>query len=108
MLDGGSRLDVRFGNGELQLLSGGVSLLQKIFLSDTQGPLAEAYWRFVLLRQNWKDASRLAGELSRLPAGTKNAAATQFIARVTDLATELRAIEQAESQMNGALYDIYG
>lgn len=83
-------------------------MLAKIYLDEAAGRLAEAYWRFLLLSAERRDASKLAGELRRPPAAVETPAATQFIERVAALGDETRAIGDVEQEMNERLYVLYG
>ncbi|MGZ8407765.1 MAG: Eco57I restriction-modification methylase domain-containing protein, partial [Caulobacteraceae bacterium] len=107
-LGSGDRLTAEFADGELRLAAGGAPVLSRIYLDEAPGKLAEAYWRWLLLSQAWRDAKRFAGELRRPPYETENAGAAQFMAKVAELATETAAIEQAEEAMNERLYRLYG
>lgn len=107
-LDAGGRLDAAYRDGELQFVAGGSVVLSKIYLDEGPGRLAEAYWRFLALTGNRRDAKRLAAELRRPPADAESAATRQFIDRVGALVDETAAIEAAERGMNERLYDLYG
>jgi hypothetical protein len=107
-LDRGGRREVRFQSGELRLFMGGVVVLDKVYLDDAAGPLAEAYWRWLLLSGPTRDAKRFAAELRRPPTPSESPAATQFIERVAALAREVAAIEADEGDLNELLYRLYG
>ena len=70
VLDGGAALEANFTKGELILSAGGATVLDKLYLEDRHGPLAEAYWRYLLLSQARRDAASFANELSRIPDDT--------------------------------------
>ncbi len=107
-LDSGGRREVRFQSGELRLYMSGVVALDKIYLDDSAGSLAEAYWRWLLLSGPAREAKRFAADLRRPPASSDAPAATQFIDRVAALAEEVAAIEADERALNETLYELYG
>ncbi len=100
--------DARFAKGELQLVVGGASVLRGIFLSDGAGRLAEAYWRWLLLSRDWKDADAFAKALRKPPAEVISPAADQFVERVKALALATAEIDAGEREMNELLYRLYG
>lgn len=107
-LDGGGALTAGFEQGELRLFIRGGAVLQRIFLEEPEGRLAEAYWRFLLLSQEWNDAQKLAAELRGPPREADSPAARQFIERVRELAAETRAIAEEERAMDEVLFRLYG
>ncbi len=108
VLNRGGRLEARFEDGELRLLSDGANALSRIFLENTEGRLVEAWWRLRLLTQPIHDARSLSADLRRAPAGGESPAARQFIERVAALAVECAAIAAEEQAMNDRLADLYG
>jgi hypothetical protein len=106
-LDRGGQLDARFEGGELRLFVDGSAVLERIYLDDHPGRLAEAYWRWLLLSAPPRDAERFAADLRRPPAASDAPAAAQFVERVAALATEVAAIEAEEAAMNELLYGLY-
>ena len=84
-LDRGGRREVRFERGELRLYVSGAVVLDKIYLDETAGRLAEAYWRWLLLSGPAREAERFASDLRRPPAPSDAPAAAQFIERVAAL-----------------------
>jgi hypothetical protein len=106
-LDRGGRWDVAFEDGELRLYNAGAPVLAKIYLDETPGRLAEAYWRFLILGGLPHDAKRLATDLRQPPAASEAPAARQFVERVAALAAEIAAIDSDERALNGQLYDLY-
>lgn len=108
VLDGGGPLDADFADGELRLFSGGSVVLSHIFLSDEAGAIALAYWRWLFLGRDWRDAEGLSKELRRPPSDFAAPAAAQFVERVEALADETAAIEAAEDAMNERLSALYG
>jgi hypothetical protein len=107
-LNRGGRRQVRFERGELQLYVSGTAVLDKIYLDEPAGRMAEAYWRWLLLSGPGREAARFAAELRQSPAPSEVPAAAQFIDRVAALAEEVAAIEADERALNEALYDLYG
>jgi len=107
VLDGGGRREVRFRRGELLLYANGTVALSKIYLDETAGPLAEAYWRCLLLSGPSREAKQFAPDLRRPPAAAATPAAAQFIERVARLASEVDAIAAEERALNEILYDLY-
>ena len=99
-LDRGGRRQVRFQSGELRLYVSGAVVLDKIYLDDAAGRLAEAYWRWLLLSGPAREAERFAADLRRPPAPSDAPAASQFIERVAALAAEVAAIEADERALN--------
>jgi hypothetical protein len=107
-LDRGARRQVRFEGGELRLYVSGAVVLDKIYLDEAAGRLAEAHWRWLLLSGPSREAERFASDLRRPPAPSDAPAAAQFIERVAALAAEVAAIEADERTLNETLYDLYG
>jgi hypothetical protein len=107
-LDRGGRRQVRFDGGELRLYVSGTVVLDKIYLDEAAGRLAESYWRWLLLSGPAREAERFASDLRRPPAPSNAPAAAQFIERVAALAEEVAAIEADERALNEMLYDLYG
>ena len=95
-LNGSGKLDARFVDGELQLFAGGTCVLGQIYLDAGAGRLAHAYWRWLILSREWRDAKSLSNDLRRPPADAATPAAQQFVDRVEALADETTAIDQAE------------
>lgn len=106
-LDRGGRREVRFESGELRLYVSGAAVLDKIYLDEPVGRLAEAYWRWLLLSGPGREAERFAADLCRPPAPSDAPAAAQFVERVAALAAEVAAIEADERAMNGIIYELY-
>jgi hypothetical protein len=106
-LDRGGRREARFERGELRLYESGVVVLDKIYLDEAAGRLAEAYWRWLLLSGPAREAERFASDLRRPPAPSDVPAAAQFIERVATLAEEVAAIEVDERALNEVLYGLY-
>jgi hypothetical protein len=106
-LDRGGRRQVRFEGGELRLYVSGSVVLDKIYLDEAAGRLAEAYWRWLLLSGPAREAERFASDLRQPPAPSEAPATAQFIERVAALAEEVAAIEADERALNETLYDLY-
>ncbi|MBA3446316.1 MAG: hypothetical protein H0T56_01665, partial [Pseudaminobacter sp.] len=106
-LDGGDRLEARFLDGELKLSAGGATVLDRIYLDEPAGRLAEAHWKLLLLSRGWGEAGRLAAELRRPPASVVSPTAAQFIDRVATLAQETRTITTGEREINEILFRLY-
>ncbi len=93
----------------MKLFAGGTPILSRIYLDDDAGRLAEAYWRYLLLsRDEWRDAGKFQSALRLPPSPSTSAAATQFIAKVGDLASTGNEIVRSEAEMNEKLYELYG
>jgi hypothetical protein len=107
-LDRGGRRKVSFDRGEPRLYVSGTAVLDKIYLDEAVGRLTEAYWRWLLLSEPWREAERFASDLRRPPVPTEAPAAAQFIERVAALAEEVAAIEADERALNERLRDLYG
>ena len=99
-LDRGGRREARFERGELRLYFNGAVLLNTIYLDETAGPLAEAYWRWLLLSGLSRESKQFAADLRRPPAPAATPAAAQFIERVAALAVEIDAIAADERALN--------
>jgi hypothetical protein len=106
-LDRGGQLDARFEGGELRLFVDGSAVLERIYLNDGPGRLAEAYWRWLLLSAPPRDAERFAADLRRPPTASDAPATAQFVERVAALAAEVAAIEAEEAAMNEVLFGLY-
>lgn len=98
---------MRFELGELRLYVSGAVVLDKIYLDNSAGRLAEAYWRWLLLSGPAREATQFAVDLRRPPAPSDAPAAAQFLDRVAALAEEVTAIEIDERAMNEMLYELY-
>jgi hypothetical protein len=107
-LDGEVAVQASFRDGELVLHAGGRHLLDRIYLDQHMGQLTEHYWRFLLLSQTWRDASRLAEALRRPPAEPASPAARQFVERVRELAEQVTSIAEKEGALNQRLFVLYG
>ena len=106
-LDRGGRREVRFHAGELRLYMSGTVVLDKIYLDEPAGRLAESYWRWLLLSGPSREAKRFAVDLRLPPAPSGAPAAGQFVECVAALAEEVAAIEADERALNEILYDLY-
>ncbi|MER9617023.1 hypothetical protein [Mesorhizobium sp. M0207] len=106
-LDGGGRLEAAFREGELRLYVGGAIILDRIYLNDGAGRLAEAYWRWLFLSRKWREADRFAAELRRPPVESDSPATHQFVERIGELADDVNAIEAGEREMNERLFQLY-
>ena len=107
-LDIGEAMTPRFADGELRLLAAGVAVLGDIFLEDAHGRIVEAYWRYLLLSQAWRDADKLAAALRRPPADADTPAVAQFIERVGALGDEVARITAGEAGIEERLFELYG
>ena len=106
-LDGEVTPEATFRNGELVLHAGGRHLLDHIYLDDGAGRLAEGYWCFLLLSQNWRGASGLAAALRQPPSEPGAPAARQFVERVDELAQQVADIATQETALNERLFALY-
>jgi hypothetical protein len=107
IIDSGAALEANFTKGELVLSASGATVLGKLYFEDRLGALAEAYWRYLLLSQSWRDAASFANELARIPDDPGSQAAKQFLDRVAALSRECAAIVTEERAMNERLYELY-
>ncbi len=107
ILDSGCMHEAAVANGELKLFSRGAAVLGKIYLDEAHGRLTEAYWRYLILGRQQRDASAFAAQLRRPPAEPEKPAAKQFLEKVARLVAETDAIRAREREMNEALYDLY-
>lgn len=107
ILGSSSRLEAGFSGGELKLFSRGEMILGKIYLDEPEGRLAEAYWRFLILSRQQRDAKTFAAALRRVPNAPDNPAARQFVDRIDALMAETEAIRDSEREMNERLYQLY-
>jgi hypothetical protein len=88
----------------------GAVVLDKIYLDEAAGRLAEAYWRWLLLSGPAREAERFAADLRRPPAPSDMPAAAQFIRRVAALAErgcDDRGRRADERALNEVLYGLY-
>ena len=106
-LDHGGRREARFEGGELRLYFNGAVVLHKIYLDETAGPLAKAYWRWLLLSASAREAKQFAADLRRPPSPAVTPAASQFIERVAALAAEVEAIAADERAFDEIFYELY-
>ena len=107
VIHSGDQLEAVFADGELRLLAGGAPILNRIFLPDPEGRLVEAYWRWLLLSESWREADALAKALRRPPAEPQNPAADQFIERVEAFLNASSGISNTEAEMRSRLFDLY-
>lgn len=107
VLDLGGRLEAAFDDGELRLFVGGSPVIDRVYLDEADGRLAEAWWRWLLLSRTWREAKPLADELRRPPRDAALPAATQFISRVQELAEQTKDLEDGEQAMNQLLAELY-
>jgi len=107
VLDRGVALAARFADGELRLLAGGAAAISGLYLHEPEGRLAEAYWRWLLLRGAPRDAVRFAEALRRPPSEPGTPAADQFVDRVEALRATTRQIVNDEAAMNALLFELY-
>jgi len=107
-IGGATRLGATFNRGELMLTADDATLLRHIYMDEAHGRLAEAYWRYLLLRQHWRDATAFVAELCRPPEPTGAPAERQFIDRVADLGTQVDVLAEKERTLNGHLFNLYG
>lgn len=77
------------------------------YLDEAEGRLAEAYWRYLILSKQQRDASSFASHLRRPPAAPDTPAARQFMEKADRLVAETEAIRLKEHEMNELLYDLY-
>ncbi len=105
-LNSGERMEASFKKGELRLTCDSSPVLHKIYLDETQGQLAETYWRFLILKKP-KQASSFAKHLAQTPLSPELPAARQFVERVESLLIETKLIAKLENEMNQALYKLY-
>ncbi len=105
---GVGHLSAGYEGGELKLFSRGSVTLDKIYLDEAEGKLAEAYWQFLVLSKQQRDAKSFAAHLRRVPVGPETPAARQFMAKVAALVTETEDIRALEKEMNEVLYGLYG
>lgn len=106
-LDGGGRLEAAFHDGELKLYAGGATLIDRIYLDEAEGGMAEAYWSWLLLSRSWREADKFAAALRRAPSDPQAPAAAQFVAKVAELASQSAAIDEGEAALNDLLFDLY-
>jgi hypothetical protein len=106
-LDRGGRWEAVFEDGELRLYAAGTPVLNKIFLDEAAGRLAEAYWRYLILDGLSREAAKLANDLRRPPAASDTPAATQFLERVAALLADVANIETEERALNELLFELY-
>jgi hypothetical protein len=104
----GGRLEARFADGELRLLSGGTPILGRIFLDGPVGELVQAYWRWLLVNGGGRDAVALEKDLRRSPMEAATPAARQFIERVNSLLEADADLARQETAMNARLVGLYG
>ncbi|MCA3718706.1 MAG: Eco57I restriction-modification methylase domain-containing protein, partial [Brevundimonas sp.] len=108
VLDGGGRLNAAFHDGELRLFAGGTPVLSRLYMDEAPGRLAEAYWRWLLLSQTWRDGARFAESLRHVPSEHDTPAARQFMDKVQALAERTAALAVEEREMNDLLARLYG
>jgi len=106
-LNSGEQLEVHFKKGELRLTADSRPILSQIYLDDAEGKVAETYWRFLILKKP-KQAGSFAKHLAQIPTSPELPAAHQFVERVETLLKETKLIAKLESEMNQALYKLYG
>jgi hypothetical protein len=103
----GGTLGVTFHDGELRLLSGGAPIVSRIYLADDLGRLIAAYWRWLLLTGQARDAEGFEKALRNPPTAADTPAADQFIERVNSLTEADAAVAREEIAMNDMLAALY-
>jgi TaqI-like C-terminal specificity domain len=106
-LDSRRPLAAVFAEGELTLTCGGETVIGGIPLTDTEGALATAHWRFLLLLRP-RDAKKLAADLRKRPLPGEDDSARQFMETVSELAVLTDGLRAMETAMNARLHALYG
>jgi type I restriction-modification system DNA methylase subunit len=99
--------EVMFAKGELRLFADGAPVIDRIYLDDEHGKLAERYWRYLLLSQTWSNAGKLAKQLKAPPNEPDTPAARQFLACVDALQERVIALKEDEVMLDERLFELY-
>ncbi len=99
----------RFEGGELRLYASGTVVLDKIYLDEAPGRLAEADRHWLLLSGSAREAERFAADLRRPPAFSDARPRPRSLSRAWPaLAEEVATIEADERSLDEMLHDLYG
>ena len=106
----GARFEASLRRGELLLTANCRAILDGVFVSEAEAPLALAHWRRAARAVTNSDRSALQALLTTLrsiPQPTNPAAATQFVEAINDLVALEATIVAAEEEMNALIYTAY-
>ena len=108
----GTTLDADLADGELRLLANGVPVLDRIFVTATEGAFLLAQWKvlaFTLAITERLDGKALSRKLRTLAIPDDNPAVVeQVVANVAALGACEAAIRTAEAAMNEVVFALYG
>ncbi len=110
LLRPGAVLDAELVDGELRLLVGGVPVLDRIFVTATEGLFVLAQWkalasRFVVSERT--DGKKLSKAFRTLALPDNTAVVEQVVVAVGELGACEAAIRSTESRMNEMIFDLY-
>jgi methylase of polypeptide subunit release factors len=107
----GAPLNATFTKGELKFLVDALPVIDKIFLSDADGPFLAAQWKVVASTfaiPEHKAGERLCNELRKLIDTDNAALRNQIMALQAELAETEGSIAAMEAEINGVLDRLYG
>jgi hypothetical protein len=104
-------LDAAFVDGELSFLIDGVTIIDRIFVTDAEGSFILAQWK--VLATTFSITARTTGErlcnaLRRLAANDHSPVVQQIMQFESQLATVETTISRQEREMDAAAYALYG
>jgi hypothetical protein len=107
----GVMLDASFTDGELSFLINGVPVISRIFEEQASGAFILAQWKVLAASMPITDSTtgrKLCNALRKLATNDASAAVNQIMQYQTELAALDKSIMQQESDMNTAVYRLYG
>lgn len=109
-LSGEPMLEALLDNGELKFLIDGISVIDKVFVDEDEGPLILAQWKAVgsTIRITGKDpAKRLCAALRKLVVTTNEAQIKQIIKLQKEVSALEASIAVQERELNEFTYQLY-
>ena len=106
----GARFEATLQRGELRLTANGRTILDGVFVSEIEAPLALAHWRRAVravANTDRRAIEALFTVLRSIPQATNAAAATQFTTAIDDLVALETVIVTAEEETNALTYAAY-
>jgi len=107
----GARFEASLLRGELRLTANGRTIIDGVFVSEREAPLALAHWRRAVRavpNSDQRALDSLFAALRNIPQATNPAAATQFARAIDELVALEATIVSAEVETNAHIYAAYG
>jgi hypothetical protein len=107
----GINMDAELVNGELRFYVDGVRVVDRIFVTEDEGPFIVAQWKLIATTFSVTPSTtgkKLSTALRKLAVKDSQAAADQLIDLQHELEAIEREIDQLEGDLNSLLYELYG